>query len=168
MSNKIWGTFEKFYNIFLVSLTLIVTILGMYQVLARYLLGWSISWTEETMRYLHVAIIMLGIAAVSKSKAFTTISILTDYSDRYPIIGKLLRLFQNLIQIIFFALIFYYGAKLSRQAVKQLASTTRISFAIVYLPLPIGGLMGLFYAIKGFVEEAISKPSEKVGGTNGI
>ena len=141
---------EKMYQLFLVSITAIVTLLGIYQVLGRYLLflNLPITWTEETMRYLHVAIVMLGTAAVSKSEGYTSITIFSDFIKRkYKNGYKILRLFHNTVQLFFFSCLFYYGLQLTLKAVKQITPTTRISFAFVYACIPIGGLMGALFAL---------------------
>jgi TRAP-type C4-dicarboxylate transport system permease small subunit len=141
---KLLRSLERGYNHILVVLSVIITLLAIYQVLARYGLRWDITWTEETMRYINVSIVMLGIGVVSKTGSFITITVLYDLINRKSKIGgRILLVFQNSVKVVFFALMFYFGVKLTLQAINIMTPTTRITFSIVYLPLPIGGLLGL-------------------------
>lgn len=149
--NKIENAFESVVAI-LVGL---MAVFACYQVAGRYLFGWGIAWTEETMRYIFVATIMLGVYFMSKTENFAT---LTIFSDMVAIKSKkgdaLLRFLRYMVQIVFYFLMFYYGVKLCMMSTSRLSTATRIPFALIYLPLPIGGFFGfvniLIKCIKGF------------------
>ncbi|GHS99131.1 C4-dicarboxylate ABC transporter substrate-binding protein [Synergistales bacterium] len=158
-------TLEKAYKFFLVTLTSIVILLGIYQVVGRYLvfLRLPISWTEEAMRYLHAAIIMLGVSAVSKADSFTTITLFSDIITRKSRIGgKTLRIASIVVQAVFFTLLLYYGALLAIRSAAQMTPTTKVSFGLVYLPIPIGGLMGLIHSLCKLCGEFISDDANAV------
>jgi TRAP-type C4-dicarboxylate transport system permease small subunit len=142
----------------LVGMTAIVTILGVYQIVGRYFmfLHLPISWTEETMRHLYVAIIMLGISAVEKTNSFATITVLHHFLEpRSPKSAQALQIFQLIMQVIFYGLLAYWGALLVWRTGMQKTSTatTGIPFAIVYMSLPIGGLMGFVHAVLKLLHE---------------
>jgi TRAP-type C4-dicarboxylate transport system permease small subunit len=135
----------------LVSMTAIVTVLGIYQIFGRYFifLRLPISWTEEAMRYIYVAIIMLGISAVYKSNSFATITIFSDFIAKKSKKGlMILNVFQNAVQVVFYGLMFYYGIFLVLRGAGQTAATTGVSFGIIYLPVPIGGFLGFMHALQ--------------------
>ena len=80
---------ETIYRIILVILTALIVIIGIYQVIGRFFvfLHLPTSWTEESMRYIYVGIIMLGLATVTRAEAFTTITVLPDIINRHSRVG---------------------------------------------------------------------------------
>ena len=139
----LFSKFERVYTLFLIILCAIVSILGIYQVAARYLFGWPIFWTEECIRYIYIATVMLGIGLASEKNAYTTITLFSDYVQNHSKIGwKVLLIFQRLVQIVFFGLLCFWGFRLVALAGDALSPATRIPFVYVYLPIPIGGLLG--------------------------
>lgn len=157
------------YRVFLVILTAIIVILGIYQVLGRYLqfLHWSTSWTEEAMRYIYVGIIMLGLACVTRDGSFTTITVLSDFVQKKTRIGgAVLYVFQNLVQIACFAMLFYLGLKLALSAGNRVSATTLIPFNIIYAPIPIGSFLAMAFTALRMIEPLLHRKSNVEGGAD--
>ena len=132
---------ETIYRIILVILTALIVIIGIYQVIGRFFvfLHLPTSWTEESMRYIYVGIIMLGLATVTRAEAFTTITVLPDIINRHSRVGGVILYWvQSLIQILCFGLMFWFGLKLALSAGNRVAAVTRIPFSIIYAPIPVG------------------------------
>jgi TRAP-type C4-dicarboxylate transport system permease small subunit len=158
----------KAYSHILVIASAVLVILAVYQVAARYFLGLGITWTEEIMRFIFVAIIMLCIGSLTKSEGFATIRVFADFIDSKSKIGSIiLKLFQHLMQISFYILLTYYGTKLCLQATTKLSTVTRIPFFIVYLPIPIGGFMGVVNSIHHLIKDIALHLVKKGASTNG-
>jgi TRAP-type C4-dicarboxylate transport system permease small subunit len=139
----IFKKLEKIYILVLIILLAIVAVFGIYQVVARYALGWPIYWTEESIRYLYIAAVMLGIGLALQKNAYTSITILADFLKRTTKIGyRLLLIFHRLVHLAFCGLMLYFGLQLVMKAGGALSPAIRIPFFYVYLPIPIGGLLG--------------------------
>jgi len=135
-------------------LTGLMVVFACYQVTARYFLGWGITWTEETMRYIFVATIMLGVYFISKTSGFATLTIFSDFiANRSKKGYTILLLLQYLVQIVFYFLLFYFGVKLCLMSVGRVSTATRAPFWLIYLPLPIGGLMGFINTVLKCIKE---------------
>lgn len=148
--SKLGSTLESLMAI----LTGLMVVFACYQVAARYFFGWGITWTEETMRYIFVATIMLGVYFVSKASGFATLTIFTDYiAKKSKKADTVLRILQYLVQIVFYFLLFYYGVKLCIMSVGRVSTATRTPFSLIYLPLPIGGFMGFFNTVLKCIRE---------------
>ena len=146
--------FSKVYSHIIVLASTTLVIFAVYQVTARYVFGVGITWTEETMRYIYVGIIMLSIGALTKHGGFATITVFSEFvNSKSKIWGCILRLFQYFAQISFYVLLVYYGTRLCLQATTKLTTVTRIPFIIVYLPIPIGGLMGLINCVQQLISD---------------
>lgn len=145
---------ENAFSFVMAILTGLLVVMACYQVAARYFLGWGITWTEETMRYVFVATIMLGVYFLSKSAGFATLTIFSDWVKKKSKTGDaILRLLQYLVTIVFYFLLFYYGVKLCMMSVGRVSTATHTPFALIYLPLPIGGLMGLLNTVVKCIAE---------------
>lgn len=158
---------ETIYRVVLVLLTAIIVILGIYQVLGRYLqfLHWSTSWTEEAMRYIYVGIIMLGLACVTRDGSFTTITVLSDFVHRKTKVGGLiLYVFQNLVQVLCFAMLFYLGLKLTISAGNRVSATTLIPFSIIYAPIPVGSFLAMVFTALRMIDPLLHKKQGAEGG----
>lgn len=159
---KFLSKLEKAFETALGLLTGLMVVFACYQVAARYFFGWGITWTEETMRYIFVATIMLGVYFMSKTSNFATLTIFSDLVAKKSKIGDIvLRVLQYLVQIVFYFLLFYYGVKLCMMSTGRLSTATRIPFSIIYSPLPIGGFMGFVNMILRFIREFWPQMNEK-------
>ena len=147
---------EKLYEIYnwlLILMTSVLTCLALYQVLARYAFGWPLSWTEELMRYMFCAIVMLGMATVIREDSFITVTLLPNaIKKRSPSLYKALGIFRLVVQIAFFALLLYFGGMLAYQSRVRNAATLQVPFVFVYMCLPLGGLFGGFESVLKLVE----------------
>jgi TRAP-type C4-dicarboxylate transport system permease small subunit len=162
---------ERVFETIMAILTAFLIVVALYQVLGRYFLGTDISWTEETMRYVFVTTVMLGIYFMTKHDSFATMTIFSDYvqkkSKNYY---TALKLFRYIVQIVFYFLLFYYGINACIVAMGRVTIATQIPLSLVYLPMPIGGFMGCVnIAIRGLRDFGVIKNKAQqvnIGGTS--
>jgi TRAP-type C4-dicarboxylate transport system permease small subunit len=164
--HKVLDKIEKAFEFVLAIMTGIMVVLAIYQFMARYFFGWGITWTEETMRYLFVAAIMLGIYFVSGNAGFATITMFSDWVAKKSQTGHfVLRVFQNIVQIIFYLILFYYGMKLLQMVGGRVSTATHTPFTLIYAPIPIGAFMGCVNSIIKCIREFTPKVSGKGANT---
>lgn len=155
MIKKIISLLERIYHAVLVFMTATIVLVGIYQVIGRFFvfLHLPTSWTEESMRYIYIGIIMLGLATVTQAEAFTTITILSDVIERHSRVGTIiLYWFQCLIQIICFGMMFYYGLQLMSSAGNRVSAVVRMPFNIIYAPIPVGSFLSTVISILKLVQ----------------
>lgn len=134
---------EFIFETVMAIMTGLLVVIACYQITARYLLGTGLTWTEETMRYVFVATVMLGIYFMTKNEGFATLTIFSDFVAKKSKTGDaVLKLLRYLIQIIFYFTLCYYGAKVCVMAIGRVSTATQTSFALIYLPMPLGGFLG--------------------------
>lgn len=150
----------------MLSIMVVATvIIGFYQVFGRYVLKGGISWTEETIRFLYVAIVFLGIWYSSQDREFAKVKILTEFlRNRITISGPILDLMEVIAYFVFYALMIYYGIQLCKQNMNTIAPTTRIPMAIVFATAPIGAVLGFVNNVVRLVHtiRSFGKGGEKV------
>ncbi len=98
---------DRIEEIICVICTVVMTLMVFAQVVSRYCLNTSLSFTEEITTYLFVLLSMMGTAIATKRRAHLGLSILTDAVS--PKARKALHVIGFAIGTIFSAALLYYG-----------------------------------------------------------
>ncbi|WP_249260936.1 TRAP transporter small permease [Virgibacillus pantothenticus] len=108
------------------------------QVIMRYVLGSSLSWSEELARYCFIWSVYIGISYGVKRKRHISVDVLlVMLKERGRLI---LTILTNCLFIIFAAIIIYYGADITIRLLSwgQDSPALQIPMGVVYLAAPIG------------------------------
>lgn len=140
--------FTNGINIMVVICAILMIIVGIMQILFRYVLQSSLSWSEEFMRYLHVWVTTIGGSLCFYEGMFTTINLVADtIKKKAPVLGRILILVQYLLAVIFFGIMLYYGTTHCMNSAGKVSSTTNISMGLVYMCIPLAGFFGLGFCV---------------------
>lgn len=167
MIKKTISALERIYHAVLVVMTAIIVLVGIYQVIGRFFVSLRLptSWTEESMRYIYIGIIMLGLATVTQAESFTTITVLSDTIEKHSRIGGIiLYWFQGLMQVICFGMMFYYGLQLMLSAGNRVSAVVRMPFNIIYAPIPIGSFLSTVISVLKLVQNPTGNKVSAEGG----
>lgn len=141
-------TLDKILGTFLVGLMAVMVIAVLWQVFSRYVMQAPSSVTEELARYLLIWIGVLGAAYASGQQEHLSINILGPKLDETKRIR--LRIFINLL-IIFFSIVVLIvgGGNLVyvNYDLGQSSAALEIPLYIVYLVLPLSGILVMVYKI---------------------
>lgn len=132
-------------------LILAMTLLIFSQVVCRYVMNNSLTWSEELGRYIFVWITFVGLPVALKAKAHVALDLLLKRTK-----GKfhLTILTINTILTIFLSIvIFYSGFKLINVGIGQISSAMQIPMQYVYSIIPISGALLLLFSITCFFHE---------------
>ena len=132
---------------FLVMMTLVVIV----QVFARYLFNFSFVWAEELVRYLMIWMVMLGSALVQSRNEHIRI-------DFFPLLAgargkRIMDTFFRLATLVFLAIIVYKGFGVSYFNRMFESSGLRISMMWPSLAVPIGAIAIGIYTFTGMARE---------------
>jgi TRAP-type C4-dicarboxylate transport system permease small subunit len=143
----------------------VMMVLIFTQVVARYALNSSLTWSEEVGRYVFVWMSFLGIAAVYYKGSHISLNFLLDkLSGPYK---KALKIFIDSLTIFLSCIIIMGGYRLVELGLRQRSAALRIPMNMVYIILPISGVLLLYFALRRFyatvrtstaVEETAPKP----------
>ena len=131
----------------LVAVTVMVTLL---QVIFRYGLNSSLSWSEELARYVFIWVIFLGTASAARRGQHMAVDGLSGFLP--PVWRRALAVLIALVGIVFFIVVFYTGILLTENAVPQRSTALEISVALVYVSAPIGAVLTLLHLVNGIVQ----------------
>lgn len=134
-----------------VGLMLMIFVLGLAQVIWRWVLNDPITWSEELIQLTYVWICYLGWAIATRKDAHIRI---TNVMNALPKGGqKWLQIFCHLLTILFSVLMVYYGYKLFASNLKRVViSLPWMNYATVYAMGPLMNLVIIFYEIAGIIE----------------
>ncbi|MEX0720982.1 MAG: TRAP transporter small permease [Balneolaceae bacterium] len=142
-------TFNRYLGHFLAFLMAVMLISVCWQVITRYFLASSSSFTDELARYLLIWIGMLGAAYASGQKMHLAIDLLP---------GKLggkakdrLAIFINLLIILFAVTTMIIGGiwlVYITYTLGQISAAMQVPLAYVYAILPVSGLLIVIYKIQ--------------------
>lgn len=137
--HRIWDNLEEFF--LLPSLTIMVVVV-FAQVVARYIFGTSIAWSEELARYLFVCSTWIGVSYSAKRGTHLRITFVRDMlkGNKY----KILELFVVLVWIVFALFMINQGITLTQTIAQfgQRSAAMQAPMWIFYATVPIGlGLM---------------------------
>ncbi|MBD8005975.1 TRAP transporter small permease [Bacillus norwichensis] len=135
---------EKLEEWVLVASMVFLVILVVGQVFARYVMNFSIGWSEELARYLLIWIAWIAASYAVTQSAHIRVEIIKDRFSRR--IKQMIELVVLIIWFGFAAFLAIEGTNfiLQVQATNQVSPSLGVDMWIVYLAVPVGGvLMGI-------------------------
>lgn len=132
---------KKLCSILLMVMTAIIVI----QVFYRYIIGTSLSWSEEIARYIFIWIIMLGASIGVKESFHVAVTIIVQKLSEKArcTVDTILNLLLGIVGLI----MTFYGYSLARTVAIQLSPAVRISMFWVYLSVPVSGVLIIIHAL---------------------
>lgn len=122
---------------------LLVTIFS--QVFCRFLLGFSITGSEEIGRYLLIWLTFTGFGVLARGKRLLSVSIVVDRLPRR--LQNVVKAFANAGSLFFLVVVCYYGFVLAGLTMRNVTVVTRIPMGYVYLCIPFGAALYILHLI---------------------
>lgn len=129
----------------------VVCVLGLWQVVARFVLSQPSIWTEEALRRLLIWCVMLGVVAAFRHGALVSVDLMLRLSR-----GAFHRLVGHVItwtSLAFLSVLVWFGADLAyRVRFQTFAALDGISMAWAYAALPVGALLSMVAVLAQHVD----------------
>lgn len=129
----------------LAALLLVMTVLISWQVFARYVMGDSLTFSEEAARFSMVWLTMLGAAYAYRHGSLIAVSVLSEIAGGRFARG--LRLTVAIISCLFAWVLLKEGFNITDRVITQTAPSTRVSMAWLYGAVPAGAVLILINAV---------------------
>lgn len=143
------GNYLSYTLEFIVGLCMVVTVITTFlQVFYRYVLGNSLSWSQEVLMISFVYLVLFGAALAVKNKEHLRV----DLFDNAPeSIKKVLKIIEMITVFTFIVVFVYYGYLLVIANLNsgQIIGFLPIKVAYIYMSVPISGLFMAYYYVKG-------------------
>ena len=146
--------FERGLNWAIVRLACIllavVSVLGIMQVLTRFVINQPLTWSEVLIRILLIWMIMLGAVIAFREGAQISLDFLFRKSGRFQ---RSIHLVITLICVIYLLTIIYHGFDLTwRTRFQQIGSMEFLPMSVGYAALPVGALFAVIAVIANFLD----------------
>ena len=149
---KLKQMIDKAVEWFSIALVIVMVLLVLWQVIARYLLNSPSSFSEALTRYLFVWLVLITSTYAFGSREHMYISALND-----RLRGKARTVVNILIEvltILFAACVMVFGGSIiTRMQMVSLDSSLHIPMGVVYAVIPVCGVITVFYCICNILEE---------------
>ena len=123
-----------------IVLLMSMTVVFFTQICLRYLFGGGLYWAEEMTRFMMVWLIYICSVAVFRESSHISVNALEDILPEK--IKKYLKILQQLVYIVIFAMVGYLGYKILPFAMVQKSPNIQIPMVYLYSIFPItSGLM---------------------------
>ncbi|RFU70121.1 TRAP transporter small permease [Peribacillus saganii] len=143
-----------FIRYLLAALLMLMSGLIIFQVIirfsARYIDLTLPRWTEEIARYSMVWLVLLGAALAVRYSALIGMEAIAERLS--PNAQRVLRGITIVISMVFYVILTVYGFEMLSHVSAQLSPGAKISMAIPYAALPVGGILMLMNSIAVLIE----------------
>jgi TRAP-type C4-dicarboxylate transport system permease small subunit len=123
----------------------VISCLGMWQVIARFVFSQPSTWTEEIMRRLLIWMVMLGVVVALRQGALISVDLMLRVSRgawRHTVRGII-----TTVNLTFFAVVLWFGVDLVWRVRFQTFASLELSMAWAYAAIPVGALLGLLATV---------------------
>jgi TRAP-type C4-dicarboxylate transport system permease small subunit len=132
------------------ALLALISLLGLWQVLARFVLSQPSTWTEEAMRRLLIWCVMLGIVVAFRRGALVSVDLaLRKARGAWH---HRLRGFITVTAVAYLAVLLYFGIDLTWRVRFQSFAAMEMSMAWAYAALPVGAALCILAVIANHVD----------------
>ena len=144
----IFNKTNRFLELFLITIFALLVLDVLFQVLSRYILGGSFSWTEEFARFSLIWMTIIGTAYLNAKKEHLSMDYLyqkLSANNRKKVsilIEVFIFLFALMVMVIGGSNLVYTTLHL-----EQLSGTLRIPLGYVYAIMPFSGFLIMCYSI---------------------
>lgn len=123
----------------LAALMLVMTVLIGWQVIARFIVGESLTFSEEVSRFVMVWLVLLGAAYAAKNGRLMKVDIV-----EHMLSGKAkstVIMVAGVLSIVFYLVLVVFGFFIVSAVSYQMTPATEVSMSIPMAALPVGGLL---------------------------
>jgi len=143
---KICSIIDRSFEMIIATTFLLMVLVGGLQVFCRYILGSSLSWSEEFQKYAHIWIIFLAIPMGYKYKAHIGMNVLLDKMPKWW--QKYFKVFVDLLWLVFGLILVVYTAKIMHFTRMQSSPAMGIRMDMIYFCIMFGGAYIIFLALR--------------------
>jgi TRAP-type C4-dicarboxylate transport system permease small subunit len=119
----------------------VISCLGMWQVVSRFVLSQPSTWTEEAMRRLLIWCVMLGVVVAFRRGALVSVDLMLRLSKGAW--RHVVRTVITVSSLTFLGVLLWFGIDLAWRVRFQTFASMEISMAWAYAALPVGAALAI-------------------------
>jgi len=133
---KLYKTLHSAIDLVIFCILATMVIIVSVQIFTRFVLFYSLPWSEESSRYLFAYLILLGACVGVREGNQICIDIIDTFVKGKS--ARTLAIIQYLIQITAVSILFYSSLMLIQVGARQISPAMGLKMSTVYMCLPIG------------------------------
>jgi TRAP-type C4-dicarboxylate transport system permease small subunit len=141
-----------------------IMVIVFVQTFTRYVIFYSIPWSEEASRYLFVALILLGINLGITQNQMVSIDLIDNFLS--PAAKRKLELFRQLISLVIASIFFYSTFGMLEIGGFQMSPAMRLPMNVMYGTVCLGFGLAIIAVVLQMMERCFANKPEEKGGTN--
>ena len=128
----------------------LASLLGIYQVLIRFVFGTPSTWSEIAIRLVIIWMVMLGIVVAFREGAQVCVDLLYRLSGRFQ---RPLHFVITVITVIFLSVLVWYGIDIAwRTRFQEIGGMEFLPMSVGYAALPVGSFFAIIAVIANFLD----------------
>ena len=128
----------------------VVSVLGMVQVLSRFIFNHPLSWSEVLIRLLIIWMVMFGVVIAFRRGAQISVDMMFRLSGRFQ---RPLHFLISVIAILFLSAIVWYGIDITwRTRFQEIGGMEILPMSVGYAALPVGAFFAIIAVIANFID----------------
>jgi TRAP-type C4-dicarboxylate transport system permease small subunit len=154
--SRLVGYLEKAVMSFSILCFAVMTFCGGAQVFSRYVFNMSLDWTEEVARFMFIFTTLLGSSLCVKKMNHINVDLFLVRAT--PKVQRWMEIFVVFVSCLLFAVMFWYGIEIVVATMDQFAPSTDVSMGLVYLVVPVSGLLMILFSVENLVHLIQKEP----------
>ena len=136
----------KTLEIICISLFVIITFIGLYQIITRYVFNSPSTISEELLTFLFTWMALLSAALVFGKREHMRMSYVANFFKGKN--GIKLSIISEVVVLFFAALVLVYGGiTITKLTTTQITASLGVSMALIYVVVPISGVITVIYNV---------------------
>lgn len=133
----------------------VASVLGMFQVLTRFIFNEPSTWSEILIRIVIVWMVMLGVVVAFREGAQVCVDLMFRKSGRFQ---RPLHFLITLVTVIFLGVLVWYGVDIAwRTRFQEIGGMEFLPMSVGYAALPVGAFFGIITSIANFLDPRVAE-----------
>jgi TRAP-type C4-dicarboxylate transport system permease small subunit len=128
----------------------VASVLGIMQVLSRFVFNQPISWSEVLIRLVLIWMVMFGVVIAFREGAQVSVDLMFRLSGRFQ---RPLHFMITVIAVLFLAVLIWYGFDITwRTRFQEIGGMEFLPMSVGYAAIPVGSIFAVIGAIANFLD----------------
>ena len=141
-----------------VSTAVVMTVMIFLQVVYRYVLGESLSFSEELARYMFIWSVAMGSALALRTRSHIGVELLVERLPKS--LGNQAKVLACVISLIFYGMLVWYGFEMVFETMDQESAALELPMGYVYLSVPLSAIVLFICEIKNVLDDLFGTKGE--------
>ena len=145
---------ERFLSAFIIRVACVLlgvaSVLGILQVLSRFIFNQPLAWSEVLIRIVIIWMVMFGVVIAFREGAQVSVDLMFRLSGRFQ---RPLHFMITLVAVLFLAVIVWYGIDIAwRTRFQEIGGMEFLPVSVGYAALPTGAFFAIIAAIANYLD----------------